>query len=238
MEIKPSVFIEPEDAVGRLGSLCEKLEKQIKVQPNQSEITSLAVYCIGLNTQAAALKYLNEFIEIGVPWDKELNIPSPPSTAADIRTYAERRSLSGELKGLLLSFSGWSLFKKEEILCACGWNKNKNGNFGFRTINADIMINTLLKTEDGKLKIKQLLGVRADDIDHLAHHYEEFSRQSSAVGDLLIIMENENCLFLDHGEIKIERISLKKAKNFAIEDFSNMLFKYLNLGLAGKLAGN
>lgn len=233
MEVKPSIFIEPEDAVGRLNKLCESLKNQIKAQPIQSDITPLISYCIGLNTQAAALKYLNEIFEIGVPWDEDMGLPSSSSMAADIRTYAERTSLSDGIKGLLLSFSGWSLFKREGIPCACGWHKNKNGSFGFRTINADILINTLLKSENGKLKIKQLIGIRADDIDHLTHHYEEFSRQSSAVGDLLIIMESENCLFLVDGEIKIEKISLKKAKNFAIEDFSTMLFRFLNLELAG-----
>ncbi len=234
MEIKPSIFIEPEDAVRRLSKLYESLKKQIKAWPNQSEITSLTAYCIGLNTQAVALKYLNEFFEVGVPWDEDMGLPSSSSLAADVRIYAERMDFPGALKGLLLSFSGWSLFKREEIVCACGWHKDKNSGFGFRTINADVMINTaVIRTTDGKLKFKQLLGIKADDADHLAHHYEEFSRQSSAVGDLMIIMESENLLSLDREKVRIEKISLKKSKNFDIESFSSILFRLLDFQLAG-----
>ena len=127
--MKPLIFLEPEDAVARLESLCKKLGRQIEAQPDKSVITPLISYCIALDTQAKALKYLNEFVEVDVPWDDNIGLPSSPSMAADVKTYVERMDLDGQVRGLLLSFSEWSLFKREEMKCACGWSKNKNGRF-------------------------------------------------------------------------------------------------------------
>ncbi len=231
--MKPLIFLEPVEATQRLNGLTHLLHRQIAELTSDVAVTPLISYCIALEAQSQAIKHLNEFFEVGVPWDDEMGLPSSPSLAADVRTYSERLGVTGEMRGLLLSFSEWTLFKREEMKCACGWSKNKNGNLRFRTINADIMINTLLKTEDRKLKIKQLVGVGVDDADHLAHHYEEFSRQSSAVGDLMIIMESENYLSLDHEEVRIETVSLKRAKNFVLGAFSNMLAGFLNFQLAG-----
>src|SRR3989344_8347614 len=98
--MKPLIFLEPEDAVARLESLCKKLGRQIEAQPDKSVISPLISYCIALDTQAKALKYLNEFVEVDVPWDDNIGLPSSPSMAADVKTYVERLELDGRGRGL------------------------------------------------------------------------------------------------------------------------------------------
>lgn len=227
-------IISPEQAIERLEKLTCLLRQQLSTQKDKTYFTPLVSYCAALNVQSQALRCFNEFVEVGVPWDEELNLPSSPSMAADIKTYSEQIGLKGELKGLFSSFSGWALFRRVVESCACGWIKKRGGGLMFRDVSIDIMVNTIIKTEEGgNLKIKQFIGVRADDAEHLAHHYEIFSRQSSAVGDLMIILESENCLKFSRDRIGVEAIDLKKAKNFDLDAFSSILSDFLNLTIVG-----
>lgn len=168
----------------------------------------------------AVIRHLNDgFLECDVPWDEEVGLPSHPTLAADAESYVKIFKPEDErLKSTLRSFSGWSCFASQKIPCACG-----NWRMKLREISVDVMVNHIFEKKDGKLLIKELIGVRSPDTEHLQNHYDV--KVPSEVEDGLIIPSRsqailevkENKIFLSSVETK------ESAKQINIHEFAREL---------------
>lgn len=184
--------------------------------------TALTIPLLILKAQLKVLEYLNDrHVNCPIPWDKRTGFPSHPSMVADAQKYLKFFQCSADLKSLLDSFLGWSLFAREELLCCCGGSLLKPRNISF-----DVMLNHVLRIDyvDGNffLVIKQLVGVRCSNRGHLKNHYN-FGKMSQAIDDLSMIFISESGFNLKSGRINHKFISSQKADQFNLEEFSRRI---------------
>lgn len=175
-----------------------------------------------LKAQLKILKYLNDqHINCPVPWDKRTGLPSHPSMVADAQRYSKYFQCSEDLKPVLDSFLGWSLFAKEELLCCCGGSLLKP-----RKVSFDVMLNHALRVgqigDDYFLIVKQLVGVRCGNRGHLKNHYN-FGKMSQVMDDLSMIFIAETGLGLKSYGFDDRFISSQKADQLNLEEFSRRI---------------
>ena len=178
-------------------------------QVKQTKLTFLDLLLLLLSSHAAVVRHLNsrqakadimkkligaENITCDIPWDEELDIPSCPVLAADARSYPKIFKPEDKRIGALCeSFSGWSLYSTQKELCAC------NSRLKVNELMIEIMVNHILKTEDDKIFIKQLIGLRSEDPKRLEKHYYEDKVPSRFVDSLLIINDVSATFSLEKG---------------------------------------
>lgn len=128
---------------------------------------------------------LNKMFYFPIPWDIGLGWPSHPSLVADARSYC--RSIASDPIGLIVdSFAEWRLFQSQEKLCCCG-----KGYFFLkreRIVPIEIVIHHPVNIDQGSrtIEIKQLIGIRSNDRDHIENHYD-LRRDSRVNSDISII---------------------------------------------------
>ncbi|OGM99539.1 MAG: hypothetical protein A3B91_01985 [Candidatus Yanofskybacteria bacterium RIFCSPHIGHO2_02_FULL_41_29] len=211
------LFLNPKESIDRIDSITLKLGEITKKQRSSKFLASV-VYCLALRAQSKILNYLNdENFFCRVLWDQRTNLPSHPSLAADVGKYGETFDPSPELKSVLSSLSGWALFRQEKLLCCCG-RKEK-----IRTVDLDLLLNTVIKVEERGLSVKLLVGVKANDVDHLEVHYN-IKRQSQVDSGLQIIFTCENLIRLDGEEVTAEPVSFSHAEQFNVPELDDQIF--------------
>jgi hypothetical protein len=127
----------------------------------------------------------NKMFYFPIPWEKSSSWPSHPSLVADARSYC-RSIASDDSIGLIVdSFAEWRLFQSQKILCCCG----KGSAFSReRIVPIEIVIHHPVNMDRGSqtIEIKQLVGIRSDDRDHIENHYN-LRRDSRVNRDISII---------------------------------------------------
>ena len=101
------------------------------------------------------------------PWEVTIDFPSHPTLIADARHFCQTAQLA-EKNGIIVdSFAQWRLFKKQEIFCCCG--RATRG----RTVPIEIVIHHPVRIDRSSrtLEIKQLIGIRSADQQHIEGHY-------------------------------------------------------------------
>ena len=180
----------------------------------------LAFY-LALQAQAKTLEYLNDkHVNCGLAWDEDIGLPSLPSLIADVGSYIRYFNPQGGLHMLLESFCGWSLFEKEEISCCCG-----SRSFKLRKVALEIMFNHILEVQESSVVVKQFLGVRTDDLNHLEHHYN-FKKQSQRIDNLYMIWLCRNEV-KNNGSLEIEYLGSEQAEVFNLPGFQNRIMKLI-----------
>lgn len=147
----------------------------------------------------------DEHISCPVPWSAETGFPSHPTMIADAGQFAKLSDCPEFQKPLINSFVSWTLFSGETVSCCCGR--------GLREIAAEIVLNNVLGAADGGLLIKQFIGIRSDDVNHLRGHYGESSRQSKASGNIWVVYEAES-IAETGGKTTVIKKNLSKYFNF------------------------
>lgn len=171
-----------------------------------------------LQAQVKILGYLNDdYLNYSLGWDENTSLPSLPSLVADVSSYIKYFNPQGDLKTLLESFCGWTLFAKEEIVCCCGRRSFKG-----RKVELEIVLSHLLEVADSSVVIKQLLGVRTNDLKHLKHHYN-FKKQSNVIANLYIIWDCQNVVFANGGNLEVNYIRNEHDKQFNFSEFQNRI---------------
>ncbi len=209
LELKPIEFLEYQESIVKLRNILGA------VPANFSCV-------LALKAQLKVLEYLNDqHFNCPVPWDKRIGLPSHPSMVADAQKYTEFFSCSEDLKSILNSFLGWSLFAKEELLCCCGGSLLKP-----REVSLEVMLNHALKVDkigdDYFLIVKQLVGVKCGNRGHLKNHYN-FGRMSQVVDELSMIFVSEAGFSLKSNQIDYRLTSVQKADQFNFEEFSRRI---------------
>lgn len=220
-----TVILGYDESIERLGGIIPKLGVKIDGIINDNHFLPfyswlpLVSFYLALQAQAKVLEYLNDkYLNYGLAWDEDTGFPSLPSLTADAGSYVRYFNPQGELRMLLESFCGWTLFAKEEMICCCG-----SRSFKRRKVALEIMLNHILEVKDSSVVVKQLLGVRTDDLKHLEHHYN-FKKQSQRIDNLYIIWLCRNRI-KNNGNLEVEYLGSEQAEQFNLLGFQNRVLE-------------
>lgn len=154
------------------------------------EHLSVMAYGVLLDT---AIKHLeqdqNKMFYFPIPWEKDTGLPSHPSLIADARHYCQNNNLSDTAGVIVDSFAEWRLFKEQKILCCCGKGSVVSQE---RIVPIEIVIHHPIHA-DGEaniLEIKQLVGIKSADRNHIENHYD--LRQDSRVNSNISIVSTSS----------------------------------------------
>lgn len=213
-------FLLPKEAIIRLDEIIGQFKAKIA---GNSSVNLLAshIFCLALEAQKKILDHLNDDnFYCQVPWDLRTGLPSHPSLAADAVKYSELFEVSSQLKALLNSFSGWSLFTKETKKCHC-MVKGKTIEVGI-----NIFVNTLLKADSDGLKIKLLFGVKSDVDGYIEQHWhlKKSEYESKVADDLYIIFSCENVISFAGENLALQPVSFHCVELlFSISDLQHVV---------------
>ena len=137
----------------------------------------------------AAINHLthsqNKMFYFPIPWETDTGLPSQPSLIADAKHYCRTNNLAGTAGIIVDSFAEWKLFKKQKIFCCCGKGSAISRE---RIVPIEIVIHHPINIDRDShaLEIKQLVGIRSADRDHIENHYD-LRRASRVNSDISII---------------------------------------------------
>lgn len=204
---------DPETTIARLRKIKSRLSDLAEKH------MPLMAYTVLLD---AAINHLthsqNKMFYFPIPWEIETGLPSHPSLIADARHYCQSSGLSNTTRIIVDSFAEWRVFQQQRIFCCCGK--------GFvisreRIVPIEIVIHHPINVDRGTntLEIKQLVGIRSTDRDHIENHYD-LRRDSRVNSDISIIKT---------GFVKIDLVNFQliaqeenSAKQFDLNLFRRM----------------
>ncbi|MBI2063404.1 MAG: hypothetical protein HYT65_00210 [Candidatus Yanofskybacteria bacterium] len=216
-------IIDYKEGLGRLHELIDLIRGKIAIGDSTligKNFGFLKILGIALEAQHKLIGYLNdELISCPIAWDETTGFPSHPTLAADLQKYLEIfKPQDDVLKTILRSFAHWELLVQETSVRCCGSITK------LKTVKMDIKINHVLKTEDGWLSFKQLVGVESADLSHQElRDYFDFRRPSKNIDGLMIIFSREWLLRAKDGELETKEVKTEKAELFNLEKFQNMI---------------
>ncbi|MBI2063040.1 MAG: hypothetical protein HYT61_02235 [Candidatus Yanofskybacteria bacterium] len=218
-----TIFIDYADCLQKLQLLINSIRAKIAIG-NSKLLTKnsdfLNVVAIALEAQHKLISHLNdELISCPTAWDETTCFPSHPTLIADLQKYAEIfKPRDATLMTVLRSFAHWEHLVQETSIRCCG-SMSK-----LTTVRMDIKLNHILKTEDGWLSFRQLIGVESNDISHQElRDYFDFRRPSKVIDGLMIILSREWLLRVKDGELETKEVKTEKAELFNLEKFQSML---------------
>ncbi|MBI4160639.1 MAG: hypothetical protein HY506_01915 [Candidatus Yanofskybacteria bacterium] len=203
---------------------------QARLQKIKSALSGLAedhmpvmAYIILLD---AAINHLgrsqNKMFYFPIPWEKDTGLPSHPSLIADARHYCQTNGLSDTAGVIVNSFTEWQAFRKQNIFCCCGKGSAVSRE---RMVLIEIVIHhpIIIDRESNIFEIKQLVGIRATDRDHIENHYN--LRRDSRVDNNISIIGTAS------SRIAVEDLKLYTSKEEYAEQFDVGAFKKIFAGL-------
>jgi hypothetical protein len=156
-----------------------------KLQTIRSRLSDLSsshppimAYCVLLDAVIKGLnKKQNEMFYFPIPWEKDTGWPSHPSLVADAISY--------QANLILDSFASWSVLKNQNIFCCCGKHRVFSRE---RFVPIEIVLHhsVVMERERRIIEIKQLIGIKSKDQDHVESHYD--LRRNSKVDENISII--------------------------------------------------
>lgn len=204
---------DPETTISRLrkikSGLSDLAEKHLPIM----------AYTVLLN---AGINHLvhgqNKMFYFPIPWEVDTGLPSHPSLIADARHYCRSNNLSDTTGIIIDSFAEWRLFQQQKIFCCCG-----NGSVisRERVVPIEIVIHHPINVdrEANVLEIKQLVGIRSTDRDHIENHYD-LRRDSRVNSDISII--KTGFVKIDLANFQLVAQEENSAKQFDLNLFRKM----------------
>lgn len=127
----------------------------------------------------------NKMFYFPIPWEVDTGLPSLPSLIADARHYCRSNNFSDTTGIVVDSFAEWRVLQQQRIFCCCGKGSIISRE---RIVPVEIVINhpISIDRESNTLEIKQLIGIRSTDRDHIENHYN-LRRDSRADSSISII---------------------------------------------------
>ncbi len=164
--VRKPTFLDYRQASEKLGMICSALEGEISKRETLLERYALiTLHTVCLVARHALNEVNDEYINVPVCWSDFTGFPRAPTLVADAKNYVTRHALKNSSAALIHACSGWVCFLEEKMICCCGKN-------GQRSVNLKIMLhNRLAETSGSILELQQLVGVKSDDVAHLAYHY-------------------------------------------------------------------
>lgn len=220
-----------ESATDEVVEFIENLEITIaKLQKIKSGLSDLAEKHMPLMAYTvllgAAINHLtrnqNKMFYFPIPWEVDTGLPSHPSLIADARHYCRSNNLSDTAGIIVDSFAEWRLFQEQKIFCCCGK--------GFvisreRIVPIEIVIHHPINIdrEANTFEIKQLVGIRSTDRDHIENHYN--LRRDSRVDHNISIISTA------FAKVGIEKLELLTSGEEYAEQFDVKLFREIFIKL-------
>ena len=176
-------WLEPEESRTRLQEVLRKLSSPhgirwqdrtfYKAESESPESLAEALLKFLFLSHLELVQRINsKGLTVKIPWDGMLKLPSLPTLAADARAFAVLCTLPNKTAAVLAkSFSGWETFSEETMNCACG------SSMKLKKVPIRIMTTTIVKSEENSMFLKNLVGVRTEELPHLNNHYS-FSEES------------------------------------------------------------
>jgi len=221
--VRPEI-VNPEDTVKRIKKISIQLEEQLRFSEvcGSPKYVSIVMYYLALRAQVKIIRYLNdEHLSCPIIWSGATGLPSHPSMAADVRKFIDKFETLDLLKAVLLSFSEWTIIQSENFLCCCGKDSRQI------KVQLDIMINNALRTSNGRLIVKKIIGIRSDNEDHLINHYN-FREKSKVDSNIYKIWICENTICVTDGRVEIEHICSECTEQFDVLKFSSLVWQLFN----------
>src|SRR3990167_1555340 len=179
----------------------------------------LMAYAVLLDAAINNLRHgKNKMFYFPIPWETDTGLPSQPSLIADARHYCRVTNLS-ETTGIIVdSFAEWRLFKEQKIFCCCGKGSVISRE---RIVPIEIVIHHPISVdrETHTLEIKQLVGIRSTDRDHIENHYD-LRRDSRVNSDISII--KTGFVKIDLTNFQLLAQEENSAKQFDLNSFRKM----------------
>lgn len=131
----------------------------------------------------------NSLFYFPIPWEKDTGFPSHPSLVADARHYCQTNNSDESTNLIVNSFAGWQMFWKKKVFCCCG--KGRVGRLE-RFVPIEIVIHhpIHIDRESNCLTVKQLVGIKSADRDHIEKHYN--LRRESRVDKNISIVRTDS----------------------------------------------
>lgn len=218
-------FIEdPKLALARLQKIKSALSDLAK------EHMPIMAYAILLDAAINHLKHgQNKMFYFPIPWEKDAGLPSRPSLVADARHYCQTDNLSEITKLIVGSFAEWRLFQREKIFCCCGKDSTVSRE---RIVPIEIVIHHPINIyrELNILEIKQLVGIRSADRDHIENHYD-LRRDSRVNSDISII--KTGFVRIDLANFELMEQTENSAKQFDLGSFRKMFTDMCHKAISG-----
>lgn len=170
----------------------------------------------------AAINHLthgqNKMFYFPIPWEVDPGLPSHPSLIADARHYCRSNNLSHTTGIIVDSFAEWRLFQQQRIFCCCGKGSVASRE---RIVPIEIVIHHPINIdrEAKTLEIKQLVGIRSTDRDHIENHYD-LRRDSRVNSDISII--KTGFVKIDLANFQLLAQAENSAKQFDLNFFRKM----------------
>src|SRR3989344_4531723 len=164
------------------------------------------------------LRRNNKMFYFPIPWETDMGLPSQPSLIADARHYCRVNNLS-ETSGIIVdSFAEWRLFKEQKIFCCCGKGSVISRE---RIVPIEIVLHhpISIDREAYTIEIKQLVGIRSTDRDHIENHYD-LRRDSRVNSDISII--KTGFVKIDLTNFQLVAQEENSAKQFDLSSFRKM----------------
>ncbi|MDP3792275.1 MAG: hypothetical protein Q8Q89_00955 [bacterium] len=161
---------------------------------------------------------LNKMFYFPIPWETDTGLPSQPSLIADARHYCRVANLSETTGVIVDSFAEWRLFKEQKVFCCCGKGSVISRE---RIVPIEIVIHhpVSIDREAHTLEIKQLVGIRSTDRDHIENHYD--LRLDSRVNSDISIIKT-GFVKIDLANFKLIAQEENSAKQFDLSSFRNI----------------
>ncbi len=211
-------FVDYRDSIQRLNQILKQLEPE--------GLYATALWRMIFAAERDVLKSINsEFLHSALAWNRRTNLPSHPTLIADLQKYIEIFKPASWKKAQLQSFVDWARLGRQTIKCACGRG------FKTRPVTVDFILRTRLWVEDNSLVMKQMVGVKTNDVAHLSRHYNPTSKSTDSH---VIVFESESEVSqttapntATEDVLKITNVFQRSAKQFKADKFAQMMAHFL-----------
>lgn len=160
----------------------------------------------------------NKMFYLPIPWEVDTGLPSHSSLIADARHHCRINNLTDTTGMIVDSFAEWRLFQQQRIFCCCGKGSVISRE---RIVPIEIVIHHPINVdrEANILEVKQLVGIRSTDRDHIENHYD-LRRDSRVNSDISIIKTGFVKINLANFQVIVHEES--SAKQFDLNLFRKM----------------
>lgn len=207
-------FIEnPEILIARLHKIKSKLSNRV------GGYVPIRAYITLLDAAICHLKCgQNKILYFPIPWETDTGLPSHPSLVADARHYCRAHHLDAAAGVIVGSFAEWQIFQRQKIFCCCG---KSSVIYRERTVPIEIVMHhpVIVDRKSGTLEIKQLVGIRSTDRDHIENHYD--LRRDSRVDDNISIIRTAS-VQVGVSDFKLQTFGEESAKQFDSQQFNKI----------------
>ena len=214
----PPKLIWREEAVKKIAAVKEALRTELEKERDVFKFLPSWAFYAALLGETKTINRLNgSGLEIPLPWDERVNLPSLPTLGADAAKCADFINVKN-LRSLLASFEKWTLIWEENIECGCGATEK------LRKVAYGVWANHGLIPDGSSLLVKQFVRVRSEDKNYLKKHYSKY-KPSKVLEKSNLVWTSVNKITVSGSGVKTEDLGITAAKRvYDPENFDKFVF--------------